>query len=491
MEKRVQVRNGYPLILSITAVLIGISAKFSLTKNELLPGLDGAYYWVQVRSLLENKSLAFPDLPIVFWVQAIIAKIVGSIPLGVKISDAILPALSAVPIYLLTKNSKSKFLPGVSILVVLIHPIQLYFFTGDFIKNEATIPLVFFIVLTLVKWESASRKISISSLVILLILISLSHFGTALLAFMLIGIWAFLKFIKGRRDEWAKTVAVSLILIASFFISLALIVPNRYQRLIDFLTTPSVVFQRPILDGIIHGYANSIIAFTIIMTQIFVVILGVVSWRNRKSIPFSKMSVIASSLLTALILSSPLISLEWADRFTALSFIPLTTAAILIFGSVSGQSGKISTTAYAASILIAALLFSSHPMKRVFAEESYTSFKQLAEQVDLPKNSVIAARHGVQYLTAWHFKADVVLDSYFEDADLTEYSAVYLLLENLPSDKKIENSDELVSSKSDRPKEPINDGGKVSSNGRKEASPVQLGGQKVFTNDFFTLVKIR
>jgi hypothetical protein len=476
---------------SIGALFIGIFAKLSLTKSELLPGLDGAYYWVQARSIIEDQKLAFPDLPLVFWIQALFGKIFDNIPLGVRITDAILPALSAIPIYLLTKNAKSNLLPAVSILVVLIHPIQLYFFTGDFIKNEAAIPLVFFVVLVLTKWETTSRKVSIELLVLLIALISFSHFGTALLAFMIIGIWATIQCSKSGRAVWMKTLGTSLILLTGFLFSLALIVPNRYQRLIDFITTPSVVFQRPILDGMIHGYANSIIAFTIIITQFFVIILGFIAWRNRSIIPFSQLSVIVSSLLSALILSSPFISMEWADRLTALSFVPLTAAAILIVGSVMSSSGKLSTAAYASIILIGALLFSSHPMKRVFTEEKYASFKQLSQQVDLPKNSVIAARHGVEYLTAWHFKTDVVLDTYFEAADLTAYSAVYLLIENTSSDKKIDSSKQGPISKSDEQKAPIESGDKESANGGKETNPSQLGGQNVFTNGFFTLVKIR
>lgn len=484
-------KNRFQITSSVIAVVFAIVAKLSLTRSELLPGLDGAYYWVQVRSLIENHSLAFPDLPLIFWLQAIMAKIFGSIPLGVRMSDAVLPALSAIPIYLITRNYKSKLLPVVATLVVLLHPVQLYFLTGDFIKNEVAIPLVFFIVLVLTKWETTSRNVSIASLILLVALISFSHFGTALLAFLLIGIWATIQFSKSGRVVWMKTLGTSLILLTGFLLSLALIVPNRYQRLIDFITTPSVVFERPILDGIIHGYANSIIAFTIITTQLFVIILGLITWRNRSKIPFSQMSVIVSSLLSALILSSPFISMEWADRLTALSFVPLTTAAILIFGSVLSPSGKLSTTAYASIILIGALLFSSHPTKRVFTEEKYASFKQLSQQVDLPKNSVIAARHGVEYLTAWHFKTDVVLDTYFEAADLTAYSAVYLLIENTSSDKKIDSSKQAPISKSDEQKAPIESGDKESANGGKETNPSQLGGQNVFTNGFFTLVKIR
>jgi hypothetical protein len=75
-------------------------------------------------------------------------------------------------------------------------------------------------------------------------------------------------------------------------------------------------------------------------------------------------------------------------------------------------------------------------MKIVFSDEKYSDFKQLVQQVDIPENSVIVARHGVQYLSAWHFETDVVLESYFETADLSSYSAVFILVENRTSEKK-------------------------------------------------------
>ena len=158
MPQTFQSLKRVPLVTSLLAVLVGIVAKLSLTKGDLLPGLDGAYYWVQVRSVLERQTLAFSDLPLIFWVQAAVAKFFGDVQLAVRISDAVLPALSAIPIYLIARKFKNPLLPAIAIAVVLLHPIQLYFFTGDFIKNEATIPAVFFIALVLVNWESRSKK---------------------------------------------------------------------------------------------------------------------------------------------------------------------------------------------------------------------------------------------------------------------------------------------------------------------------------------------
>lgn len=491
MSQTVQIIKKIPLASAFLAVIIGVTAKLTLTKGDLLPGLDGAYYWVQVRSVIENQTLAFSDLPFIFWVQAAIAQLVGNIPFGVRISDAVLPALSAIPIYFIARRYQNPFLPGIAILVVLLHPIQLYFFTGDFIKNEATIPAVFFIALILVNWETRSKKLSFTYLMVLFAIIALSHFGTALLAFIFVFLWGLLQMRKSGLKFWLKGFMLSFVALAGLFALLAFLVPNRYERLIDFLKTPSEAFERPVIDGILQGYANSIIAFTIVVSQLAVIVLGIICWRSRRSFTFTDMSLVISSLITTFLLSSPFLSMEWADRLTGLSFVPLSIAAILILGNAHKLVHKALVALLAIVTLFSSIMFTSYEMKFVFTDEKYSEFKQLVEQVDIPKNSVIVARHGVQYLSAWHFETDVVLDNYFETADLSSYSAVYIIVENRSAENKKDFSNPLSNSKDDKTKPSMPLGDKAPLDGGKEVNPQELEGQTVYGNESFTLVRIR
>ena len=119
------------------------------------------------------------------------------------------------------------------------------------------------------------------------------------------------------------------------------------------------------------------------------------------------------------------------------------------------------------------------------------NFKQLVQQVDIPENSVIVARHGVQYLSAWHFETDVVLESYFETSDLSSYSAVFILVENRTSEKKEDAPNPPSVSNDDKTKPSMPSGDKAPENGGKEINPQELTGQTVFGNESFTLVRIR
>ena len=470
-----------PLITSLAAVIVGIGAKLSLTSGELLPGLDGAYYWVQVRSIVNNFSLAFSDLPFIFWVQAAIAKLVGDVPLGVRISDAILPALSAVPIYLIARRFKSAYLPAIAILVVLLHPVQLYFFTGDFIKNEATIPAVFFIAWVLFNWESKPKKFSMIALAIALIVIALSHFGTLLLALMMLSVWVLVQLRKSSKKSWLQGIAVSVTVLVAVLASLAILVPSRFERLITFITSPTVVFSNPAINGIIHNYSSRTMSITIIIGQLASLLLGYITWKSRASFKFADLSLVIAALVSTFVLSSPVIGMEWSDRLAALSFAPLSIAAIIIFGTVQIAWQKSAVAILASVTLLATISLSGTQMKYVFEDAALKDFKDLVAKVDIPNNSVIVARHGVEYLAAWEFESDVTLDTYYSTADLSSYDSVFYIQEikaegagapppsgKGPSDKKGKGDVPVDSKKSE-----------------------VVTGQTVYENASFAMIKVR
>ena len=470
-----------PLVTSLLAVIVGIGAKLSLTSGELLPGLDGAYYWVQVRSVVNNFTLAFSDLPFIFWVQAAIAKLVGDVPLGVRISDAALPALSAIPIYLIARRFKNPYLPAIAILVVLLHPVQLYFFTGDFIKNEATIPAVFFIAWVLFNWESKPRKFSMIALAIALIVIALSHFGTLLLALMMLSVWVLVQLRKSSKKSWLQGIAVSVMVLVAVLASLALLVPSRFERLITFITSPTVVFSNPAINGIIHNYSSRTMSITIIIGQLASLLLGYITWKARASFKFADLSLVIAALVSTFVLSSPVVGMEWSDRLAALSFAPLSIAAIIIFGTVQIAWQKSAVAILASVTLLATISLSGTQMKYVFEDAALKDFKDLVAKVDIPNNSVIVARHGVEYLAAWEFESDVTLDTYYSTADLSSYDSVFYIQEikaegagapppsgKGPSDKKGKGDVPVDSKKSE-----------------------VVTGQTVYENASFAMIKVR
>lgn len=92
--------------LFIFSVIFRLSINYS---TPLIPKVNGAYYLVQTRSILESGKLAFIELPLVFYVEALGSKLLNSYGLdaasailhAVKLTDSVLPALQAIPIFFL------------------------------------------------------------------------------------------------------------------------------------------------------------------------------------------------------------------------------------------------------------------------------------------------------------------------------------------------------------------------------------------------------
>ena len=480
------------IALAVLAAALGIGAKLALTGGALLPGIDGAYYWVQVRSVLQDFTLAFDDLPLVFWVQSLFSLCVGNIELGVRLSDALLPALSAIPVYLMLKNAKYPWIPAVGILAVLLHPIQLFFFTGDFIKNEAAIPIIFFIGWTLYNWGNIPKIRSSIYLVGSLSLLAISHFGTLLMGVAIVALWGLFQLRFKPLRFWLIGGLITAFSSAIVLVALAVVVPARFDRLVEFVSQPDVIFTNPAWQMIFYGAESQSIIFPMVAGQLGSLILGVALWRNRKSIPSSKLSLASSSVIVAFGLSSPLIGFEWASRLAALSFAPLLIAAFTVWMVCEKRLAKVAAATLVISTLIVASLLAPMGAKRAgVSDTEYANLTKAASEFTPPANSIIVARHGLEYLVAWTMKTHVLQEESYQDEDLSGYDSIYLLATDgqqagnaggkAPnSDKQPANSDKKAS---------VDDKGKSPTN--PDNSKVDATGGIVYQKNGVTIVKLR
>ncbi len=419
------------LLLAVLAGIAAVAIKFLLNSGQLLPGVDGPYYWVQVRSLLSGNGLAFDDLPLVFWMQALISYLVGNIELGVRISDAVLPALSALPIYALLKTTRQQWIPAFAILVVLLHPVQLFFFTGDFIKNAAAIPVLFFIGLLLFKWDQKPRRAWV--VLLMMIVVGFSHYGTFITCLLMVSFWAIFYLRTKPLRFWIIASAGGAVFASLTLLVLTFLIPARLERLFEFVTHPSRVFEGPYWQLMFFLGNDTSIIFTMFIGQAASVTLGYILFRNRSKIENSKLSLVASSLTTAFILSSPLVGIEWASRFIALSFAPLLLASIVMVATLEVRSVMKSGVILGALVLASTIFLAPMGAKAsAVSEAEYRDLQQASSQFVFPKNSIVIARHGLEYLVAWTMKTHVVQEETVLIEDLSSYDSVFLLTTDAP-----------------------------------------------------------
>jgi hypothetical protein len=120
--------------------------------------------------------------------------------------------------------------------------------------------------------------------------------------------------------------------------------------------------------------------------------------------------------------------MEWANRLVALSFVPLLLSAMIIWMASEKLATRVSISALAALTLIASLVFSFVGVKQpMISDSQYKDLVKLSKNFEFPKNTIVVARHGVEFLVAWLMKTNVLQESSYADEDLSSYSSVYYL----------------------------------------------------------------
>jgi hypothetical protein len=98
-------------------------------------GIDGYYYPIQVRSLLETGSLHYPSAPLALWLMAPVAWFAGAIE-AAKIVAALGTACAAIPAYFIGKRlSDGERSAGLLSAAVIAVSGQSFYLSAEFVKQ--------------------------------------------------------------------------------------------------------------------------------------------------------------------------------------------------------------------------------------------------------------------------------------------------------------------------------------------------------------------
>src|SRR3954469_6677108 len=186
-----KLENRFPWLVAASIVFIGAVMRACLLfSTQLVPGMNGAYYLVQARSLIEHGKLGIPDLPLTFALQAAFAKMVqlisgasleSSIVFAVKCADAMLPPLVAIPVFALVRvwtrrMGAGVWVPACAALAAAAGAPALMM-VGDFQKNSLALLWLAALLWSLHQWlEQPSFKRAVLP-VLFLGLIGITHIG--------------------------------------------------------------------------------------------------------------------------------------------------------------------------------------------------------------------------------------------------------------------------------------------------------------------------
>lgn len=420
---------------------LSIFFKLQINSGTLLPGLDGAYYWVQVRTLLERGTLAFSDLPLVFWIQAgfvwLTQFATGQdldvlIPLVVRLSDATLPVLSVIPIIIFAKQYKQKvWLAPIFTAIILLHPVQLFYFTGDFIKNESALPLALLLGALMLEWKAGGKfKVSLA-MVVALAITALTHFGVLILCIVMLVLWVgtFIWQMPLKRTVIIIVALMGVSVLAGailFWLS-----PTRFDRLFSTIFDPSILFRGAVWQIFMSNphLVRAPILFALVTGQLGSLILGGLTLWQRKHIPPEMRPALFTFFTSAFLFSSPFIGILWADRLIALSFVPLAFGAALFWVTIPhGKTILVVPALSVITMLISIILSPFGATSPALSDVEWKEFQHMTSTVTLDERSLVISPHGIEFLAAWNWRTDVVQDQ-FGGAEASQgYQSTYVLL---------------------------------------------------------------
>lgn len=386
----------------VVAILIRIVLNYQF---ELIPGINGGYYPLQVRCLLTDGGLGFSDMPLYFYFNAICVKCASlfiDLPQNdlimqvVKITDSLFFPLLLIPFYKISKSITNFKLPVFYEIVILMFatlsfsPLNM---VGGFQKNSfAIVFLTAFFLFGILYFKKPSKGLFLL-LLLFFVLAGLSHFGvfSVILLTFIIGLIVF--------KEKKSLIPTLLICIVAIGI-VAIIDFRRAHRL---LFAFAEIFQHP---AIINGkfglieVVNCSFAYLLIGLGIYML------KKHKEKIMKYERKILLTLLILLLVLSFPFYNEDYSRRLSMMLFIPQSILLLFIFKYL-GKAWQLSLSI----LTIVPVLFFTIGATRIntpeITQEAYNDLKSLKQCIPEKKKTIIIARHGLDFWVAWELQTNI------------------------------------------------------------------------------------
>jgi hypothetical protein len=436
--------NGLP-VLGIIMVAVAARA-WLLFGTDYVPGVNGAYYLVQARSLMERGVLGIPDMPLTFHLHAALAwllvKVDGmgqadAILWAVKLCDAVLPPVVAWPVFVVVRRwAKARDQgDGVPLAAAALACFAWPWLrmVGDLQKNSLAMVWLALLAMALHRWLGAPTPMRGMVVLTSLLLLGLTHIGVlgATLVMLVLVMGVFL----GRRDSvsWRRVLpwlmAGLLLLVLAGALVLWKYDPARIHRLITALTHPAE-FSDDGLQGPKPPHGGMIpLRWLPYLGFAAAVLPGLaVVWHRRNPLPAADVALVTGAALTVLVITGPWFGMDKAMRFYLIALLP----AIMVgaFGVLQIPSPWL-RRCLTGSVLLIGIGSTLTTLRRggsaILSDAALVELRSLAKHVAQPERTLISAQHGVEWWTAWLLHTRVAQASALQPDDWQRYDSVCFL----------------------------------------------------------------
>ena len=415
MNKKNMLDIIVPTILFAIAFLIYFRI---LTRYPLVYGIDGPYYLIQIRSLIENGSLKYGDPPLVFLMFYLFSRIFEDLILGVKFGTALMVSLISFPLYKLLLKISGNRIASLSTTIIALFSPQIFRLMEDLLKNAVGCLFLLSFLYYLHKTIENGKRNDVLLAVLFLVLTGLTHILTLGMAILFLILYPI--FYAILRREYKSVLKRIFPIIASLVLFTAIALTLFYNYFTDFFKGEAFIEDLISSEGaslmhILRAPMNQIVIAVLVSG----VILCIYNLYEKNCKPLLLTSLVVGSLLIL-----PVIPGSWLWRFTLMEFIPVS----LILGLKISSVGKKGTTIALAILFITIILFQSMPLvQNIKPTITMNDYKELKEiKAYIPENSaVLTSNPRIRYWIEYICKCDIIRKPNLELS--LKYEHIFLL----------------------------------------------------------------
>lgn len=427
------------LVVFLVSAAVRLKINFS---TEYIGGGNGAFYLVLVRNILEKGDLVYKEFPLIFWLEAGLAYIplkLGfmnmneAIDFSSRIFDSLIPALSILPAYLLTKkllgeNAK----PLATLIIASTSVLYISFFTlvSDFQKNALGLLWLFSLLYWLLKVHEEKSLKNIGIAALFLFLTAVTHYGCIAVAIVIVAVDLLIKY--ALKFSWKKlAIGFGVIIIVNIvvFAVVYFVSPWRAESLLE---APMKLFQNPVLFFILkkEPVVSPIDLVTIVLINTAALISLYQFIRKFKSLNEKHRGFVLTMILISLFLSSPFLGFEIAQRLFFISYLtglPLIAFVYKELDSVSLR--KVVMGSLSLVVTASTLLSLGRPNYSNMNRTLYKEMTKLKNVLPEEERTIIVARHGMEFWSTWIFRNTAVRQEALGESYWRWYNKVYFLIQ--------------------------------------------------------------
>ena len=434
------------LLLSIIITAIFVRVMFLwIGRPEFVGWFNHTYYYyVQVKGLLENGWLHFPDMPLLFSLYGITAKLFQllgieqntAIVYSTRFLMSIIPSLIPIPIYFIAKKinqsenlniylwiliSASAFLP----LSILHQP--------EFSqKNVLGILFLAFFMLNIKSFLDSYyyKKLSIS--IGLFILIVLTHFGTTGTV-IIYGISLFISYLMTTRNfrSTKKYFGIGFTLVLITTAVIYTFDNQRLDRVFHYFTQSIGTSFVGVLFSVNSGILDKLTAFISIVIPISVTILFFLNFRNgNRLLKDSDKIFWLSNIFFCYFLFFPFYDQLLLARFSVFASLPFLVIMIYILSHSNWKRWRKGLAVLLISFGTLIMIFGefmSLKMHNRDKEEIFESLMEMKNHILFCPDDLILTKNGAEHICNWFLGTKAGVIPAFNKEDFETYRNIYIL----------------------------------------------------------------